>query len=157
MVKLKLLEKLNTNQKEMRGITPLAISNAGVLVAEDDGDLSNTDEGAALELTDPADAFDPLPELNGNLPFHLYAVCSSGGGKSTYVGRLAQRFKDITNQEGTVIVISAEENEDPAIDHDVRFHVDRCADMTLDDLAGEIGDDGEPERTWWCSMTTLAG
>ena len=65
-----------------------------MLVAEQ-GDQGNEAE-TAIELTNPQDHFDPLPEVEQNLPFHLYAVCSSGGGKSTYVGKLAERFKEIT-------------------------------------------------------------
>ena len=100
MTKLKLVDKLRTPAK--RGQTALAISDAGVLVAEqgDDDDEAET----AIELTDPHDHFDPIPEVDQNLPFHLYAVCSSGGGKSTYVGKLAERFKEMTEGEGTVIV-----------------------------------------------------
>ena len=100
MTKLKLVEKLKTPVK--RGQTPLALSDAGVLVAEQ-GDDDAQDE-TAIELINPDDHFDPLPEVEQNLPFHLYAVCASGGGKSTYVGKLAERFKDLTQGEGTVIV-----------------------------------------------------
>ena len=61
------------------------------------------------------------------------------------MGRLADRFRDMTG--GTVIVFSAEENEDPAIVHDVRMHVDRCKELTLEDLAGDMDEETEvPER-----------
>ena len=71
----------------------MAISDAGVLVVEQ-GDADDETE-TALELTNPKDHFDPIHEVEQNLPFHLYAVCSSGGGKGTYVGKLAERFKYI--------------------------------------------------------------
>ena len=93
-----------------------------------DNGLAADEDASAIELVGPKDAFDPLPEVDWLKPFHLYACCSSGGGKSTYIGRLADRFRDITG--GQVICFSAEENEDDAVLSDVRMHVDRCEELT---------------------------
>ena len=145
MVRLEIRDRLNLKKdKEMHGITPLAQSDGGILCAVDNG-LAADEDASAIELVGEKDAFDPLPEVDWKKPFHLYACCSSGGGKSTYIGRLADRFRDITG--GTVICFSAEENEDPAIVADCRMHVDRCKELTLDDIAGDLDEDTEePEK-----------
>ena len=145
MVRLEIREKLNlANPKSMRGITPLAQCDGGVLCAVNQG-WDADEDAAAIELVGDRDAFDPLPEHDWTLPFHVYAVCASGGGKSTYLGRLADRFREMTG--GTVICFSAEEGDDPAIAADARISVGRCAELTLDDLAGDVDEEtGVPER-----------
>ena len=133
-MKLELVDKLRTPPK--RGVYPLAISDAGVLCA-----VEGDDEGAAaLELTDESDRYEVLPELSTDVHFVLYAVCNPGGGKSTYLGRLAHRFKEVFGEDATVVCFSTDDEEDPNMpDVDVRINVRDCDELSIDDVAGEEG------------------
>ena len=47
----------------MRGITPLAQCDGGILCAVDNG-LAADEDASAIELVGAKDAFDPLPEVD---------------------------------------------------------------------------------------------
>lgn len=126
-----------------RGTAPIAITDHGVVVADEGGSVDG--EEGALELTEPGDHMEPLPELNPDVAYHVYVVGPSGCGKSTVCGKIAKRFRKTTG--GLVIVISMDDQEDPAIDcADVRLSCEQAADLTLEDLMGEEDDDGDRQR-----------
>ena len=123
----------------------MAVSDGGVLIAEEGGSVDGDE--AAIELVNPKDSFQALPELNPDIANHWYVCGPSGSGKSTAASKIAEQFKKIT--DGLVIVLSMDSEEDDSFTcADVRLSVNESADLTLDDLMGEGDDDtGERQRT----------
>ena len=128
-----------------RGTTPVAVSDGGVLIAEEGGSIDGDE--AAIELVNPKDSFQSLPELNPDIAYHVYVCGPSGSGKSTAAAKIAEQFKKVTG--GLVIVLSMDEEDDASFDcADVRMSVEKAAELTLEDLMGEADEEtGERQKT----------
>ena len=152
-MRLRLLENLKTPAP--RGTTPIAISDKGVLVVEEEGSVDG-DEGA-VELVNPKDSFAVLPELNPDIAMHWYICGPSGSGKSTAANKVAEQFRKITG--GLVIVLSMDTDDDSSFPcADVRLGVEKAAELTLEDLMGELDEEtGERQRTLVCFDDHLSG
>ena len=87
-MRLKLVPTLR--QPAPRGTTPVAVSDGGVLVVEEGGSI-DSDE-AAIELVNPKDSLQALPELNPDIANHWYVVGPSGSGKSSITNVLLVLF-----------------------------------------------------------------
>ena len=132
MPRLRLVRKIKEPLPE--GTVALALSQNGVLIAEDsDGEDSDDEKGQAIELEDVGDSFTILPELRENVATHLAVSGNSGCGKSHWAGQYADAWRE-HNPGGTVICVSCDLEDDPAISCDLRISPAAAGELELDDL-----------------------
>ena len=113
------------------------------------------DEGA-VELVNPLDSFAVLPELNPEMAYHVHICGPSGSGKSTAANKIAEQFRKVTG--GLVIVLSMDDEDSSFPAADVRLSVEKAAELTLEDLMGEVDEEtGERQRTLVCLDDHLSG
>jgi len=95
-------------------VIPIAVVSGTdqVLCAVDDPAVSEEEEKERQAILLDEGQFMFLPEARERVAQHVHVAGPSGSGKSTWAGNFARQFRA---QGGRVIVISADEADDPAI------------------------------------------
>jgi len=135
MPRLRLVRKIQ--EPLPKGTVALAVSQNGVLIAEEDYDDSDEEDQQAIELEDVGDEFTVLPERREGVATHIACSGNSGCGKSTWAGQYADSWRE-HNPAGVVLCISCDLTDDPAIYCDLRINPTDAGELDVDDL----GDDG---------------
>jgi len=142
---LEIIDSPDLAQRKKDVVDAFPVASVGqkgkqLLCVVDDDSLTEDEERGKQAVTLSDGRFCFLPESRDRVAQHIHIAGPSGCGKSSWAGEFARKFRD--ERGGRVVVVSADEEDDPAIPEgqacDLRLQLsEELGGVALEDVVEE--------------------